>query len=90
MSICGHRQQVRRRLRPVPDPPLDGVPRPEAAHARWAAPERVAEVSYGDWTGTPGDSGSDREASADPPRLRHSVWRGWRDDKSPAEIRVEP
>lgn len=84
------RRAVVRRLRPVPDPPLDGVPRPEAAHARWAAPERVAEVSYGDWTGTPGDSGSDREASADPPRLRHSVWRGWRDDKSPAEIRVEP
>ncbi|MCA5893738.1 ATP-dependent DNA ligase [Isoptericola sp. NEAU-Y5] len=78
------RRQVVRRLRPVDAAPLDGVPRPEAAHARWAAPEHVAEVSFGDWTSDPA-----RPSSDDPPRLRHAVWRGWRDDKTPADVVVE-
>lgn len=88
------RREVVRRLRPVDDAPLDGVPRTEAVHARWAAPERVAEVTYGDWTSDPADLGAhdpDGGGGADDegPRLRHSVWRGWRDDKRPADVRVE-
>ncbi|MEN5072602.1 ATP-dependent DNA ligase [Isoptericola cucumis] len=78
------RRQVVQRLRRVDRAPLDDVPRPEAAHARWAAPERVAEVSYGDWTSDPAHPSPD-----DPPRLRHAVWRGWRTDKSPADVTVE-
>ncbi|GAA1737949.1 ATP-dependent DNA ligase [Isoptericola hypogeus] len=78
------RRDVVRRLRPVDDAPLDGVPRTEAAHARWAAPDRVAEVTYGDWTSDPTNP-----SESDPPRLRHSVWRGWRDDKSLGDVVVE-
>ncbi|MFE7406162.1 ATP-dependent DNA ligase [Isoptericola sp. NPDC057559] len=85
------RRQVVRRLRPVDDAPLDGVPRAEAVHARWAAPEQVAEVEYGDWTRDPGDLGEADDDLPDDegPRLRHSVWRGWRDDKRPADVQVE-
>ena len=35
----------------------------------------MGEVTFGDWTG----SG----------KLRHPVWRGWRLDKSPADVVVE-
>jgi len=88
------RRDVVRHLRPVDDAPLDGVPRTEAVHARWAAPERVAEVTYGDWTSDPADLGAsddsaDHRADDEGPRLRHSVWRGWRDDKRPEDVRVE-
>ncbi|MFD6175775.1 MULTISPECIES: ATP-dependent DNA ligase [unclassified Isoptericola] len=92
------RREVVRRLRAVDDAPLDGVPRAEAVHARWAAPERVAEVTYGDWTSDPADLGAAGDRAGDGagdgtdhegPRLRHSVWRGWRDDKRPADVRVE-
>ncbi|MFI2294630.1 ATP-dependent DNA ligase [Isoptericola sp. NPDC019571] len=85
------RREVVRRLRPVDDAPLDGVPRTEAVHARWAAPERVAEVTYGDWTSDPADLGAadDGGAEDEGPRLRHSVWRGWRDDKRPDDVGVE-
>ncbi len=88
------RRDVVRHLRPVDDAPLDGVPRTEAVHARWAAPERVAEVTYGDWTSDPADLGASDDGAGDRaddegPRLRHSVWRGWRDDKRPADVRVE-
>ena len=87
------RRQVVRRLRPVDDAPLDGVPRAEAVHARWAAPEHVAEVGYGDWTGDAadlaGDAGGTSVADDEGPRLRHSVWRGWRDDKRPEDVVVE-
>ena len=88
------RREVVRHLHPVDDAPLDGVPRTEAVHARWAAPERVAEVTYGDWTSDPADLGThggDEGGGADDegPRLRHSVWRGWRDDKRPDDVGVE-
>ena len=58
-----------------PDPPLAGVPRPDARTARWVEPVLVGEVQYGEWTA----SGV----------LRHPVWRGWRPDKSPAEVTRE-
>ncbi|MFI2101913.1 ATP-dependent DNA ligase [Isoptericola sp. NPDC019693] len=87
------RREVVRHLRSVEQAPLDGVPRAEAVHARWAAPERVAEVTYGDWTSDPADLGAPDDgthrADDEGPRLRHSVWRGWRDDKRPADVRVE-
>lgn len=56
-------------------PPLDDVPRAEASDARWVSPTRVGEVTFGEWTETG--------------RLRHPVWRGWRPDKSPDEVRRE-
>ncbi|SKC67777.1 ATP-dependent DNA ligase [Krasilnikoviella flava] len=83
------RRDVVRRLRPVDDAPLAGVPRAEAVHARWAAPERVAEVTYGDWTSDPADLGAADEVGDEGPRLRHSVWRGWREDKRPGDVVVE-
>lgn len=65
--------------------PIDGIPRPEAAHSRWVTPSRVAEVEYADWTGDPADPDLGGEV-----RLRAAVWRGWRPDKDPAEVTVEP
>lgn len=56
-------------------PPVHDAPREELLHARWIEPELVGEVTFMEWT----SSGS----------LRHSSWRGWRADKSPAEVRVE-
>ncbi|MFJ5956183.1 ATP-dependent DNA ligase [Paenarthrobacter sp. NPDC092416] len=52
--------------------PFVDIPREDAATAHWVDPELVAEVTFGDWTG----SG----------RLRHPVWRGWRPDKSPKDV----
>ncbi|ACZ31251.1 DNA polymerase LigD, polymerase domain protein [Xylanimonas cellulosilytica DSM 15894] len=63
-------------------PPLDGVPRPDAAHTRWVTPRLVGEVEFAEWTGDPTD---DPEA-----RLRAARWRGWRPDKEPADVVVEP
>ncbi|MEL7974502.1 ATP-dependent DNA ligase [Isoptericola sp. F-RaC21] len=83
------RRAVVRRLHPVDEAPLDGVPRAETVHARWAAPERVAEVSYGDWTSDPADLGAADDGGDEGPRLRHSVWRGWREDKRPEDVTVE-
>jgi len=54
---------------------LDGVPAEDARDAHWVTPALVGEVEYG-------------EATPDG-RLRHPVWRGWRFDKSPAEVRWE-
>ena len=56
--------------------PVTEVPRADAREARWVDPSRVAEVSFSNWT-------------ADG-RLRHPVWRGWRPDKSPQDVHVEP
>ena len=53
-------------------PPLTGVPRPDAKGARWVEPLLVGEVEYGEWT----DSG----------RLRHPVWRGWRPDRHAEDV----
>lgn len=55
--------------------PLVGVPAIDARDAQWVAPTLVGEVEYG-------------EVTPDG-RLRHPVWRGWRPDKSPAEVRWE-
>ncbi|SFN89315.1 ATP-dependent DNA ligase [Mycetocola miduiensis] len=56
-------------------PPVHDAPRDELLHAQWIEPELVGEVTYMEWT----SAGS----------LRHSSWRGWRPDKSPADVRVE-
>ncbi|MBS0025366.1 non-homologous end-joining DNA ligase [Microbacterium paraoxydans] len=65
------------RLEPlrVTEPPLDGVPRPDASDALWVRPELVGEVEFGNWT----PDGI----------LRHARWRGLRPDKTPDEITVE-
>lgn len=55
--------------------PFHEVPREDAATARWVEPVLVGEVSFSDWTETG--------------RLRHPVWRGWRPDKHPDDIRRE-
>ncbi|WP_336855713.1 ATP-dependent DNA ligase [Sinomonas albida] len=55
--------------------PFSDVPRADTADAHWVTPKYVGEVRYGEWT-------QDR-------RLRHPVWRGWRPDKEPGEVRVE-
>ena len=57
------------------DCPLIDVPHLDARDAHWIEPELVGEVSYGELT--------------DDHRLRHPVWRGWRPDKSPADVRWE-
>ncbi len=56
--------------------PFSDIPDVDATGAHWVQPRLVAEVEFAEWT-----------ASG---RLRHPSWRGWRDDKSPAEVVVEP
>jgi len=59
-----------------------GVPAEDASDARWVTPRLVGEVAYADWAeGSDGASGERR--------MRHSVWRGWRPDKSPEDVVVE-
>jgi bifunctional non-homologous end joining protein LigD len=69
--------EVRRRLDALAtdSPPLVDVPGADARGVHWVAPALVGEVEYG-------------EATPDG-RLRHPVWRGWRVDKSPTEVRWE-
>ncbi|HEY8294592.1 MAG TPA: non-homologous end-joining DNA ligase, partial [Micrococcaceae bacterium] len=55
--------------------PLSGVPQADAKDAHWITPKLVGEVTY-------------TERTADG-RLRHPVWRGWRPDKEPAQVRAE-
>jgi bifunctional non-homologous end joining protein LigD len=55
--------------------PLADVPRAEAVGAHWIRPSLVGEVEFAEWTATG--------------RLRQASWRGWRTDKSPAEVRME-
>ncbi|WP_246527770.1 ATP-dependent DNA ligase [Pseudarthrobacter albicanus] len=55
--------------------PFKEVPAEDASDAHWVSARLVGEVSYGEWTG----SG----------KLRHPVWRGWRLDKTPADVVVE-
>jgi len=57
------------------EPGLLDVPAIDARDAHWVTPSLVGEVEYG-------------EVTPDG-RLRHPVWRGWRPDKSPAEVRWE-
>ncbi|MBN0041282.1 ATP-dependent DNA ligase [Cellulosimicrobium cellulans] len=67
--------------------PATGVPREDARDARWVSPRRVAEVVYAEWTG-PGEGEGDDIPFG---KLRHPVWKGWRRDKSPADVvREEP
>ena len=51
------------------------MPAADASDAHWVSPRLVGEVTYGEWTG----SG----------KLRHPVWRGWRLDKTPADVVLE-
>lgn len=67
--------------------PATGVPREDARDARWVSPRRVAEVVYAEWTG-PGEGEGDDIPFG---KLRHPVWKGWRRDRSPADVvREEP
>jgi bifunctional non-homologous end joining protein LigD len=52
--------------------PFDDVPGADARDAVWVTPSLVGEVEFAEWTGTD--------------RLRQPSWRGWRPDKSPAEV----
>ncbi|MFC8923656.1 ATP-dependent DNA ligase [Cellulosimicrobium sp. NPDC057127] len=70
-------------------PAAVGVPREDAADARWVSPRRVAEVAYGEWTGPPDDGDDDGPGDTPLGKLRHPVWKGWRRDKSPGEVVVE-
>ena len=56
-------------------PQISDVPTVDAKGAHWVTPVHVAEVSYAEWT----DSG----------RLRQPVWKGWRPDKAPTDVRRE-
>jgi len=77
------RRDVARRLAAAArtTPPLDGVPRVDARHARWVTPNLVGEVEHHEWTADP--------ATDDAARLRAPRWRGWRPDKSPGDVGVE-
>jgi len=66
------------RIERATNPALD-VPAPDASDARWVTPHLVGEVDYAQWTSAPEGDG----------RLRHAVWRGWRPDKSPEDVRRE-
>ncbi|QHC65322.1 ATP-dependent DNA ligase [Rathayibacter sp. VKM Ac-2759] len=57
------------------DEPAVSVPPEESRGVNWVAPVLVGEVRY-----------RERTASG---TLRHSVWRGWRADKSASEVRAE-
>ncbi|HEV7956930.1 MAG: ATP-dependent ligase [Microbacteriaceae bacterium] len=63
-----------RRLERKTAPFLD-VPRADASDAHWVTPRLVGEVEFSDWT-----------ASG---RLRQPAWRGWRPDKSAADVAQE-
>ncbi|OMH24775.1 ATP-dependent DNA ligase [Tersicoccus phoenicis] len=56
-------------------PAAADVPAADGKDVTWLRADRVGEVGYGELT---------RER-----RLRHPVWRGWRPDKDPAEVRWE-
>lgn len=69
--------EIRATLAPLEraTPVVADVPRVDARGARWVEPQRVGEVTYGEWT----EIG----------RLRHAAWRGWRPDKTPYDVRRE-
>ncbi|MFV0254036.1 MAG: ATP-dependent DNA ligase [Beutenbergiaceae bacterium] len=52
--------------------PVTGIPADDARDAHWLRPIQVAEVEYAGWTSSS--------------RLWHPRWRGWRPDKSVADI----
>ena len=55
--------------------PLYDVPSLDARDAHWVRADLVAEVQFAEWTATG--------------RLRQPTWRGFRPDKSPADVVVE-
>ncbi|TFD36985.1 ATP-dependent DNA ligase [Cryobacterium sp. TMT2-10] len=65
---------LRARLDPLEtaDGPFADVPVADARDARWVRPVLVGEVEFADWTAAG--------------RLRHPSWRGWRPDKTPADV----
>jgi bifunctional non-homologous end joining protein LigD len=70
-------KELRQQLDALPrkTSPFEEVPAADASDAHWVSAKLVGEVTYGEWTG----SG----------KLRHPVWRGWRLDKSPADVVME-
>jgi bifunctional non-homologous end joining protein LigD len=56
-------------------PAIESVPAADRGDAVWVSPRLVGEVRYSEVT----------EAG----RLRHAVWRGWRQDKDPEHVRWE-
>jgi bifunctional non-homologous end joining protein LigD len=56
-------------------PQVSDVPAVDAKGAHWVTPLHVGEVSYAEWT--------------DSHRLRQPVWKGWRPDKQPTDVRRE-
>lgn len=70
-------KEIRERLEKIArkTPPVKHIPAQFQRDAHWVTPEYVAEVRYSELT---------KDG-----RLRHPVWRGWRDDKEPAEVRWE-
>jgi bifunctional non-homologous end joining protein LigD len=78
------RREITARLRGMErkTPGVSGVPAEDASDARWVTPSLVGEVTYADWAeGSDGASGERR--------MRHSVWRGWRPEKSAEDVVVE-
>ncbi|GAB3616023.1 ATP-dependent DNA ligase [Okibacterium endophyticum] len=71
------RREMRERFEPMArkTPAVEDVPPPYNRTTTWIEPELVGEVKYSERT----TSGS----------LRHPVWRGWRPDKSPSDVRPE-
>ncbi|MFF2030992.1 ATP-dependent DNA ligase [Arthrobacter sp. NPDC058192] len=71
-------EELRQQLDALPrkTSPFQDVPHADAADAHWVSAKLVGEVTFGEWTG----SG----------KLRHPVWRGWRLDKAPSDVVVEP
>ncbi|MFL4476033.1 ATP-dependent DNA ligase [Paeniglutamicibacter sp. MACA_103] len=53
-------------------PAAKDVPAIDSHDAEWVSPRLVGEVRYGGLTGAK--------------RLRHPVWRGWREDKEPGQV----
>lgn len=68
---------IRERLEKIErkSPPAKNIPTAHQSDAHWVSPKYVAEVRYSELT-------SDR-------LLRHPVWRGWREEKQPDEVRWE-
>lgn len=54
------------------DPGVAGLLREEVRDTRWVEPALVGEVAFSEWSHVG--------------RLRHPVWRGWREDKRPDEV----
>ena len=71
-------KELRQQLDALPrkTSPFRDVPHADAADANWVSAKLVGEVTFGEWTGAG--------------KLRHPVWRGWRLDKTPADVVVDP